>query len=101
MKKEETKFKERVIKNLKKRLPDIWWLKTDEQSIRGVPDLLICYYGCFVAVELKVYTEETEMQKVNGRWIENAGGIYLKIDLDNEDVLYDYLDSIGRNVYLP
>ena len=50
--KEETKFKEKVQKDLKK-LKNVWSIKTQERSRRGTPDLIICYAGIFIAIELK------------------------------------------------
>ena len=48
----ETKFKEKVIADLKK-LPSCWFIKTMERGRNGTPDLLICLRGRFVAIELK------------------------------------------------
>lgn len=48
----ETKFKQRVLKDLKT-LPHCWVLKTQERSRRGIPDLLICLRGHFFGIELK------------------------------------------------
>mgnify|MGYP006391053515 CR=1 FL=1 len=50
--KPETKFQNRVLKDLKK-LDNLWVLKTQEKTRKGVPDLLICANGKFVAIELK------------------------------------------------
>ena len=48
----ETKFKEKVIADLKT-LPECWWIKTMERGRNGTPDLLICLSGKFIAIELK------------------------------------------------
>jgi hypothetical protein len=52
--KPETKFQKKVLADLKK-LPKVWVLKTHEKVRRGVPDLLICACGHFVAIELKAH----------------------------------------------
>ena len=51
-KQSETRFKEQVIEDLKL-LKNCWFLKTQEKARRGVPDLLLCVKGNFVAIELK------------------------------------------------
>ncbi len=70
----ETGFKKLVQRDLKK-LPDCYALKTQERSRRGVPDLLICLRGKFVAIELKDEGEEpTELQAFVIKRIQIAGG---------------------------
>jgi len=39
-------------------LPNTWSVKTQERSIRGIPDLLCCVNGHFVALELKRSVKE-------------------------------------------
>lgn len=48
----ETKFKERVIADLRT-LQGTWFFKTQEVSLHGIPDLIICIWGLFIAIELK------------------------------------------------
>ena len=48
----ETVFKKRVLKDLES-LDQIYILKTQERSRRGVPDILACFKGWFFAIELK------------------------------------------------
>lgn len=50
--KPETLFQNRVLRDLKD-LPRTWVLKTTERARRGVPDILLCAAGYFVALELK------------------------------------------------
>jgi hypothetical protein len=52
MKKPETKLKEKVKKDLKT-LEGVWSVKTQQVSLRGTPDLLLCVRGFFFAIELK------------------------------------------------
>ena len=51
-KKPETIFKERFQRELDK-IPSSWWLKTQLISTVGIPDILGCVGGTFVALELK------------------------------------------------
>lgn len=55
-----------------------WILKTWSNGVQreGVPDLLICCNGYFVAVELKAENgKPSELQKWNVKKIREAGGI--------------------------
>ena len=51
-KKPETLFKER-IQPLLKATPNSWWFKTQQIATIGIPDILGCVNGRFVAIELK------------------------------------------------
>lgn len=47
-------------------------------SKKGVSDLLVCYKGRFIALELKTYRTRNNIskpQKYNLEWVEKAGGI--------------------------
>ncbi len=48
----EAKFQKKVLADLKE-LESCYVLKTSERARRGVPDLLICLKGEFIAIELK------------------------------------------------
>lgn len=49
----ETKFKEKVLRELRK-IPNSYWIKIQSVSIRGIPDIIGTVNGHFVALELKV-----------------------------------------------
>ncbi len=71
----ETKFKEKVLRDLKK-IPQCYVLKTQERARKGVPDLLVCLRGKFIAIELKVDGEEPEeIQRVTLEKIQSADGL--------------------------
>lgn len=56
----------------------------------GVPDIICCYKGFFVAIETKRKghkSEQTEYQKIHERNIKASGGIYLLCD-DIEEVKF-------------
>ena len=51
-------------------------LKTQERTVKGIPDLLACFKGKFIAIELKVDGEEaTPIQKYRIKQIVKAGGL--------------------------
>lgn len=51
-KKPETIFKERALEKLRA-IPGSYWIKIQQKSIRGTPDVFGCYHGLMVAIELK------------------------------------------------
>jgi len=68
----ETKFKEKVMEDLDT-IP-CWYSKIQQVAIRGIPDILLCIRGHFVAIELKVDSELTPLQVYNLNKISKAGG---------------------------
>ena len=72
--KPETKFQNKVLSDLKK-LDNLWVLKTQEKTRKGVPDLLICAKGWFVAIELKAYKKNPDpLQQFELNCIAASGG---------------------------
>lgn len=70
----ETLFKEKVIRDLRQ-LGNVWFVKIQMRATRGIPDLLLCINGHFVALELK--TEEgveSKLQTYTLLLIKEAGG---------------------------
>lgn len=53
--KNERQLTDRVIREVKKVFPDAWYLKVHGNGYQrgGIPDLLFCVKGRFVAVEMK------------------------------------------------
>lgn len=70
----ETCFKEKVLADLKM-IPDIWVLKTQEVSVRGIPDVLGCINGKFFALELKVGSKVGMLQQFHLDKIKKCNGI--------------------------
>lgn len=93
MKQPETKFKEKVLAKLMvlklQTKGKIWYLKTQEKATRGIPDILICAGGIFLAWELKVGKNKASglqdfiLQKIN-----EAGGIAKVVTPENLDEAY-------------
>lgn len=52
MKSLEKNFKSKVQIDLST-LKNVWFVKTQERAVRGVPDVIMCLNGYFVALELK------------------------------------------------
>lgn len=72
----ETKFKEKVITDLKK-LPNTWFTKIQQLAKSGDPDFACCINGMFVAIELKkdAKSKPSPLQQWVLEAIVEAGGI--------------------------
>ena len=71
---DETIFKEKVLLDLKKL--DGFVIKTQERTVKGIPDLIGCFNGRFVAIELKTDKGEvTPIQEYRLKQILKAGGL--------------------------
>lgn len=93
----ETVFKKRVLRDLKKLGHRVYVLKTQERSRRGVPDLLICANGTFIAIELKVPGEEpTMLQSQRLRTIREAGGYAFWTDPIDWDKHLEFIKNWAR-----
>jgi len=92
-KKPETLFKEKIRPQLDA-LKNSWWVKTQMRSIRGIPDLLGCVNGYFIALELKTDDKRSELAPLQGyilRKITKAGGIALEVTPETWDDTYQIL----------
>lgn len=96
-KQSETGFKERVQEKLKT-LKDVWFVKTQQISIRGTPDILLCCNSVLVALELKSSMDARleRLQAYNLAKIYNAGGIGLVVCPENWDEIFNALESFAR-----
>ena len=80
-----------------KKYPDsyIYVTHIGQYGKRGVPDLVMCIKGLFVTVEVKTIKGTlTELQALEGRRIEKAGGIWACIYGRNEDALEELYETI-------
>ena len=87
----ESTLKKRVMRDLRS-LPYIWVLKTQERSVLGIPDLIICVKGRFVSIELKRSGEKPEpIQIARINEIRRAGGLAIWSDPDRWPFQFDLL----------
>lgn len=90
--KDETKFKVKILARLKE-IPGLWYTKVQMVSVRGVPDILICYKGQFIAMELK--TDSGKLDPLQGHVLKNiakAGGTAIVVTPHNvKDVFREVL----------
>ena len=71
----ESIFKERVLKRLKT-IQRCWFVKVQQVSKSGTPDILLSVHGMFVAIELKTDKGRlSPLQEYNLQKIVDTGGI--------------------------
>jgi hypothetical protein len=79
-------------------MPDTWFVKTDERAVRGIPDILMCVAGRFVAMELKA-SEKAKidaLQEYNLKKIKEAGGISIIVHPGNWELAYEILINLAN-----
>lgn len=92
----ETSFKIKILPKLKA-LPNSWVLKTQEVARAGTPDILMCLYGKFVAIELK--TDDgiiSPLQKYNLEKIKTCSGLALVITPSNTEEMLAVLENLAK-----
>lgn len=98
-KKEETVFKERVLRDLKK-IRDLVVIKIQQVCKRGDPDIICCAAGKFVAIELKKDKEAivAPIQMWTLELIASSGGhSYLAYPTNWENTLKDIREIVKEN----
>jgi hypothetical protein len=93
-KKPETRFKEK-IRPLLDALPRSWWVKTQMVALRGIPDMLGCVNGHFIAMELKVDDVPDALQEWNLDKIAKANGVPLTVTPENWEQVYQTLLGVA------
>jgi hypothetical protein len=85
-----------VKKRIKEILDDMdaWWFMYVPVGYgkSGIPDFLVCYWGCFVAIEAKFGgTKPTSLQYAQMDEITDAGGRVLVVDEHNVEKLRELI----------
>jgi Holliday junction resolvase len=91
----EGKVKRRVVEVLKKH--EVWYFFPANNGFgkSGIPDIIAIVGGHFVGIEVKSATgKPTELQKICGKQIEEAGGTWLVV---SNDVTLEVLDAVIEN----
>lgn len=91
----EGKVKRKVVEVLKKH--EVWYFFPANNGFgkSGIPDIIAIVDGHFVGIEVKSATgKPTELQKICGRQIEEAGGTWLVV---SNDVTLEVLDAVIHN----
>ena len=71
----EKNLKTSVKAMIKRSFPQAWCYKTNDRTTSGIPDLIICMYGRFIAIELKTAKGKVSpIQDYTINAIKRAGG---------------------------
>ena len=93
-------MREKAFENqIKKFLKDhgAWFLKTWSNGVQraGVPDLLACYRGKFIAIEVKAENgRASELQRYEVEQIRKAGGIAMILKPSEFDLFKKFFESL-------
>jgi Holliday junction resolvase len=91
----EGKVKRKVVEVLKKH--DVWYFFPANNGFgkSGIPDIIAIVDGHFVGVEVKSATgKPTELQKICGKQIEEAGGTWMVV---SDAITLEVLDAVIKN----
>lgn len=86
----ETRLKNNIVKSIKRKYPPskIWVYKSSDRFTSGIPDLIICLEGKFVALEVKTSDGElSPIQKYTIDSINKSGGHAFEIRSVQEALL--------------
>jgi Holliday junction resolvase len=92
----EKKVKNKVMKILKEAGAYSFYASTGGFGKSGVPDIICCYRGQFLAIECKAgKNTTTALQDINIAAIRKAGGTALVINEANIDMLQEMIDLVN------
>jgi hypothetical protein len=92
----EKKVKDKVVKILKKHGVYYFFPATYGMGRSGVPDIICCIKGKFLAIECKANgNKPTALQEREINLIHQAGGIAIVVDENSYDSLYDLLPQLS------
>ncbi len=86
---------QRAVLNRLRSIPGSWWVKIRDQTTIGLPDIIGCVAGVFIAIELKTKSKVTAIQAYTLKRIDASGGITYVMTPDNAKEIYAYLDKVA------
>lgn len=90
----EKDFQARVLKRLRT-LKRTHWAKLNDRTTIGLPDVVGCVAGRYVALELKTTSELSGLQAYTLKLIGFAGGVTHVVTPDNFDKVFDSISSLA------
>jgi len=91
----EAKVKKKVVAILKEYKAYFFYPVTGGYGRSGVPDIIVCYNGCFIGIECKAGTNKpTQLQKKNLKNIQAADGVALDVNEDNISTAGEILQNL-------
>lgn len=93
----ESAVKRQVAKALSEHWPRVYFVKQTSDQPSGTPDLMVCYRGRFIAMELKrPGGNPTTLQQWRMAQIREAGGIALSVS--SKDAALFALTEVDREI---
>lgn len=96
----ETTFKKKALADLKL-LRNRWFFKTQEVTIKGIPDILMCLNGFFIALELK-RDGKARVEKLQWHNVEEittrGNGVAIVVWPEIWDDVYAWLKQIDAGI---
>lgn len=90
----ESEIQKKILEYLK--LQGAYSIKVIQASKAGVPDIICCYKGWFIAIEVKTPKTKyntSELQKLNIEWIKKAQGeAIVAYDIEQVKQLIERID---------
>lgn len=94
----ESRFQKKVLSYLNE-LPNTYCFKKEAAAIRGIPDIIACVNGMFVALELKRSNKHkaTELQAYTIELINSSKGFATVCNPENFDQVKIVLEGMAFN----
>lgn len=77
-----------------------WWIKTSDRFIAGYPDIIGCFFGNFIAIELKRPGSKgpTPLQQHNMELIKKSGGkaVWVTSLKEVKELVNKWKDLVGN-----
>ena len=70
----EKAFQNFVLKKLRT-LPHSFWYKANDRTTAGIPDIIGCFRGNFIGIELKLGSKTSKIQEYTIAKINRSGGV--------------------------
>jgi hypothetical protein len=90
----ERDFQREVLKKLRT-LPKSWFVKLNDRTTVGLPDIVGCICGVFVALELKTKSKVTALQAYTLGKIDHARGLAYVVTPETWGEVWTFLQRIA------
>lgn len=91
----ESEFQRIVLKKLRA-IPNTFWVKINDRVTCGLPDILGCVAGIFIAIELKTKSKVTALQAYTLRRIDTANGQTFVATPENWPEVFDLIAKFAQ-----
>ena len=91
----EKEFQRVVLKKLRS-IPKSYWVKINDRATAGIPDILGCICGVFIAIELKTKSKVTALQAYTLRRISDVHGQAFVVNPENFSRVYTLLQKLAE-----